>query len=114
MFGWARGVFFSFPYETEIWRASQVLNSWVTKPNREAAGFWDAAAWEEVKKKGEEAIERWIDKQLEGTSVTVVLIGAETSERRYVQYEMNQSWNKGNRLIGIYVHNLKEQIGGIP
>ena len=103
----ARRVFFSFHYEIDIQRASQVRNSWVTKPDREAAGFWDAAAWEEVKKKGEGAIERWIDKQLEGTSVTVVLIGAETSERRYVQYEINESWDKGNGLIGTYVHNLK-------
>jgi len=109
----ARRVFFSFHYETDIWRASQVRNSWVTKPDREAAGFWDAAAREEVKKKGEEAIKRWIEKQLEGTSVTVVLIGAETSDRKYVQYEIKQSWNKGNGLIGIYVHNLKEQMGGI-
>jgi hypothetical protein len=87
----ATRVFFSFHYERDIWRASQIRNSWVTKPDREAAGFWDAAAWEEVKKKGEEAIKRWIDKQLGGTSVTVVFIGAETSERKYVQYEINQS-----------------------
>ena len=105
----ARRVFFSFHYERDVWRAGQVRNSWVTKPDREAAGFWDAAAWEEVKKKGEEAIRRWINKQLEGTSVTVVLIGAETSERKYVQYEINQSWDRDNGLIGIYIHNLKDQ-----
>ena len=105
----ARRVFFSFHYERDIWRASQVRNSWVTKPDREASGFWDAAAWEEVKKKGEEAIRRWINKQLEGTSVTVVLVGAETSERKYVQYEINQSWDRDNGLIGIYIHNLKDQ-----
>jgi len=107
----ARRVFFSFHYERDIWRASQIRNSWVTKPDRESAGFWDAADWEEVKKKGEEAIRRWINNQLEGTSVTVVLIGAETSERKYVQYEINQRWNKGNGLIEIYIHNLKDQNG---
>ena len=101
----ARRVFFSFHYERDKWRAGQVRNSWVTKPDREAAGFWDAVSWEEVKKGGEEAIRRWINIQLEGTSVTVVLIGAETSERKYVQYEINQSWNKGNGLMGIYIHN---------
>jgi hypothetical protein len=52
----ARRVFFSFHYERDIWRASQIRNSWVTKPDREYAGFWDAASWEEVKKKGDEAI----------------------------------------------------------
>ena len=107
----ARRVFFSFHYERDIWRASQVRNSWVTKPDREAAGFWDAAAWEEVKKKGDEAIKRWIDKQLEGTSVTAVLIGAQTSERKYVRYEIIQSYNKGNGLLGVYIHNSKDQYG---
>ena len=71
----ARKVFFSFHYERDVWRAGQIRNSWVTKPNRETAGFWDSASWEEVKKKGEDAIHRWIDNQLNGTSVTVVLIG---------------------------------------
>lgn len=104
-------MFFSFHYERDIWRAGQVRNSWVTKPDREAAGFWDAASWEKVKKRGEEAIEKWINNQLEGTSVTVVLIGAETSERKYVQYEINQSWNRGNGLIGVYIHNIEDRDG---
>jgi len=107
----ARRVFFSFHYERDVWRASQVRNSWVTKEDREAAGFWDAAEWEEVKKKGDAAIKEWIDEQLKGTSVTAVLIGAETSTRKYVSYEIEQSFNKGNGLLGVYIHNLKDENG---
>jgi hypothetical protein len=77
----ARRVVFSFHYERDIWRASQIRNCWVTKPDRESAGFWDAASWEEVKRRGDEAVKRWIRDQLYGTSVTLVLIGSETSER---------------------------------
>ena len=105
----ARRVFFSFHYERDIWRASQIRNSWVTKPDRETAGFWDAASWEEVKKKGEEAIKRWIDNQLNGTSVTVVLIGAETSESKWVGYEIQKSYQMRNGMVGIYIHNMKDQ-----
>ncbi len=105
----ARRVFFSFHYERDVWRASQVRYSWVTKPDREAAGFWDAAKWEEVKKKGRREIERWIDKQLIGTSVTVVLIGTKTNDREYVDYEIKQSYSRGNGILGIYVHNLKNK-----
>lgn len=105
----ARRVYFAFYYERDVWRAGQARNSWVTKPDRETAGFWDAATWEEVKKKGKEAVERWIDKQLEGTSVTVVLIGAETSSRDYVKYELEQSWKKGNGILGIYIHQIKDE-----
>lgn len=104
----ARRVFFSFHYERDIWRASRIRNSWVTKPDRESAGFWDAASWEEVKKKGEDEIKKWILKQLDGTSVTAVLIGAETNDRKYVDYEIEQSAKKGNGLLGIYIHNMKD------
>ena len=107
----ARRVFFSFHYERDVWRAGQIRNSWVTKPDRESAGFWDAASWEEVKRKGEEAIKRWIDRQLEGTAVTAVLIGSETADSKYVQYEIKKSWEIGNGLLGIYVHNLKDSNG---
>jgi hypothetical protein len=106
-----RRAFFSFHYERDVWRASQVRNSWVTKPDREAAGFWDAAEWERVKGQGDEAIKRWIDRQLEGTSVTVVLIGAETSDREWVRYEIQRSYEKGNGIVGIYIHNLKDSEG---
>ena len=104
----ARRTFFSFHYERDIWRASRVRNSWVTKEDRKDAGFWDAASWEEVKKKGEAAIKKWINDQLEDTSVTVVLIGAETSNRDYVKYELEQSWKKGNGILGIYIHQMKD------
>jgi len=106
----ARRVFFSFHYERDIWRASQVRNSWVTKPDRESAGFWDAASWEEVKRRGDDAIRNWINRQLDGTSVTVVLIGAETSTRQYVDYEIKRSYEVGNGMLGIHIHNLKDNM----
>lgn len=107
----ARRVFFSFHYERDVWRAGQIRNSWVTKPDRESAGFWDAAKWEEVKKKGDDAIKQWIRNQISGTSVTVVLIGAETALREYVRYEIQHSWDSGNNLMGIYIHNMKDVNG---
>lgn len=105
----ARRVFFSFHFERDAWRASQIRNSNVTKDDN--AGYLDAASWEEVKKKGEDAIHKWIDTQLDGTSVTVVLIGAETNTRPYVKYELEQSWKKGNGILGIHIHQLKNQGG---
>ncbi|HLD15247.1 MAG TPA: TIR domain-containing protein [Candidatus Nanoarchaeia archaeon] len=104
----ARRVFFSFHYERDVWRAGQVRNSWVTQ---DSAGFIDSASWEEVKKKGNDAIKKWIADELAGTSVTIVLIGKETSDREWVIHEIIESYNKGNGLIGIYVHNLKDSQG---
>jgi len=85
----ARRVFFSFHYERDILRVGQIRNSGITKSGVESAGFIDAASWESVKRQGDEAIKRWISSQLDGTSVTVVLIGAETSQREWVKYEIS-------------------------
>jgi len=107
----ARKVFFSFHYERDVWRANVVRNSWVTKPDREDAGFIDASEFEKLKKQGDSAVKRWIDSQLEGTSVTAVLIGYETYSRRWVRYEIIKSFDKGNGLLGIYIHKIKDKDG---
>ena len=44
----ARKTFFSFHYENDVWRANIVRNSWVTKPNTEAAGFIDFADFDDA------------------------------------------------------------------
>lgn len=103
----ARQSFFSFRYKKDNWRASIVRNSWVTQ-DRTAAGFFDTADWEEVKKKSDSAIETWIDGQLKGTSVTVVLIGSDTAGKKWINYEITASHKKGNGMLGIYVHNIKD------
>jgi len=101
----ARRVFFSFHYERDAVRAGQVRNSNVVKNKSiETSDFIDSAGWEAVKKGGDEAIKRWIANQLNGTSVTVVLIGAKTSERKWVKYEIDESLKRGNGLLGIYIH----------
>ncbi|MCC1485574.1 TIR domain-containing protein [Winogradskyella immobilis] len=106
----ARRTFFSFHYANDVWRANIVRNSWVTQ-DRKAAGFIDAADFEEIKRGGDSAIKKWIREQLDGTSVTVVLIGSETSNRDYIKYELEKSWEKGNGILGIYVHNVKDSNG---
>jgi len=107
----ARRVFFSFHYERDIWRASVVRNSWVTKTDREAAGFWDAADWEKVKKRGDRAVKEWIDAQMAGTSVTAVLIGAQTSGRRWVRYEVKRSHEQGKGMLALYIHGIDDRHG---
>lgn len=84
-----------------------VRNSWVTQ-GKQAAGFIDKAEFEQIKRQGDKAVHNWIDKQLEGTSVTVVLIGAETLSRSFVQYEICRSIQRGNAVIGIHVNNIRD------
>src|SRR5713226_6563460 len=105
-----RKVFFSFHYERDIWRTNVVRNSGVVEGSA-AAGFYDASLWEEAKKKGKADVKKLIDNGLVGTSVTVVLIGAETSQREFVDYEIEQSIARGNGLLGIYISGIKDSKG---
>lgn len=105
----ARKVFFSFKYE-DVSRAMVVRNSWVAQ-GKEAAGFIDAADFEEVQRQGENAIKNWIDRQLNGTSVTVVLVGEKTCSSKWVKYEIEKSIEIGNGLLGIDISKIKNLQG---
>lgn len=100
----ARKAFYSFHFVPDCWRASQVRNIGVVEGNSPVSDN----DWEEVKKKGDKAIQDWIDGQLKGRSVTVVLIGENTAGRKWIEYEIKKSWNDGKGVVGIYIHNLKD------
>ena len=102
-----KNVFFSFHYDNDVNRANVVRNSWVIRGNKDA-GFIDKAEFEKIKAKGDKAVYDWIDKQLVGTSVTAVLIGKETCNRKFVRYELQQSYKRGNKIVGIYIHNIRD------
>ena len=106
----ARRVFFSFHYQRDLWRVNVVRNSGAIE-GIAAAGFHDASLWEETTRKGDIAVKQLIDSGLEGTTVTVVLIGAETANRKYVSYEVEQSVARGNGILGIRINNIKDKDG---
>jgi len=103
----ARRVFFSFHYDNDINRSMTVRNSWVTQ-GKEAAGFIDKAEFEQMKRQGDATVHRWIDNQLKGTSVTVVLIGSETLNRPFVKYEICESLKRGNAVIGVHINGIRD------
>jgi hypothetical protein len=106
----ARRVFFSFHYERDIWRANVVRKSWVTQ-DRESAGFWDASLWEKAKKEGDDAVRKLIDEGMKGASVTAVLIGMETSSRKWVRYEIRKSYEEGKGILGVFIHGIEDADG---
>ena len=101
----ARRVFFSFHFQRDIFRVNVVRNHALTK-GFEDAGYSDASLWEEARTKGEAAVKALIDKKFVGTSVTAVLIGAETSSRPFVKYEIEKSIRDRKGLFGIYINNI--------
>jgi len=103
-----RRAFFSFHYQRDIWRVNQVRKSWVVQAGIQEAIWYDASLWERTKLRGDNALQQLIDDGLTNTSVTVVLIGAKTSQRRWVNYEIQESYSRRKGLLGIYIHNLKD------
>ena len=98
----ARNVFYSFHYAKDAWRASQVRNMGVVDGNSPIRDN----DWEEVKKGGDKAVQKWIDEQLTGRSCAVVLVGAETANRPWVIHEISRAWSLGKGVVGIRIHNL--------
>jgi hypothetical protein len=107
----ARKVFFSFHYDRDVRRVVQVRNSWVIRRHGDAQPFFDKADFEEAERRAG-GIEKWIEDQLKGTSVTVVLFGAETYDRPWVRHEILRSYQLGKGLLAIDIHGIKDpQLG---
>ncbi len=106
-----RRVFFSFHYQ-HVWRVNQIRSM----PNiigTAAAGFQDASLWEKAKKAGGKYIKLMIDNALKNTSVTVVFVTYGAVNRKYINYEIEKSLEKGNGLVAVQIHHLKDQYQSI-
>lgn len=100
-------VFFSFEFDKDAWRASQVRNMGKVS---DSSTFSDND-WEEVKEKSDKEIRAWIDDQMAKRSCIVVLIGKTTSTRKWVKYEIEKAYELNKGIVGIYIHKLKDKDG---
>lgn len=100
----ARQVFYSFHYKPDCWRTSQVRNIGVIEGNKPAPDN----DWETITKGGDSKIQKWIDDQMHYRSTTIVLVGAETAGRKWIEYEIKKSWEQKMGLVGICIHRLKD------
>lgn len=98
----ARNVFFSFHFANDFWRTQQVRNIGALEGQK----LYTANEWEEVKRKGAAAIEKWIDDSLIGKSCVVVLVGSETATRPWVLEEVVKGWNAGKGVVAIRINRL--------
>ena len=107
----ARRCFYSFHYTPDNWRASTVRQIGAIEGNQPASdNAWEAIASDPTH---EERIKRWISDQMNGRTCTTVLVGAETANRKWINYEIIKSWNDGLGVVGIRIHGLKNRLGEI-
>jgi hypothetical protein len=103
----ASKVFFSFHFDNDFWRTQQVRNMGAI----EGQALCSANAWEEVKRKGNPSIEKWIAESMVGKSCVVVLVGSQTANRSWVRYEISKGWNDGKGVLGIRIDKLLDASG---
>lgn len=97
-----RQVFYSFHFANDVMRTQLVRNMGVIEGNTPVS----PNEWEQVKAKGNAAVEKWIDDNMKWKSCVVVLIGTETASRPWVKYEIRKAVADGKGVLGINVHNL--------
>lgn len=100
-----RQCFYSFQYKPDNWRVSTVRNIGTIEGNKPATDN----DWETVTKGGDAAIKKWISAQMKGRSCTIVLVGSNTADRKWINHEIVQSWDKGMGVVGIHIHGLKNK-----
>lgn len=104
-----RKCFYSFHYENDAVRAAAVRQIGSIEGNKPTTDN----KWEEVAGGGDPAIRKWILGQMKGKSCTIVLVGSNTANRKWINYEIVQSWDSGMGVVGINIHGLKNFQGNI-
>jgi hypothetical protein len=107
----AKRVYFAFHYQDVIDFRANVVRNHNALTDAQKAGYFDASIWETAKKTSDLALKRMINSELTGTSVTVVLVGSQTYERRWLRYEIIKSVEKGNVMLGVHINGIKGKDG---
>ena len=100
-------VFFSFHYAADYSRVAQIRNLKTARGSQSVCGN----DWEVSKIESEDSIREWIHAQMRNRACTVVLIGDGTANRKWINYEILQSWNKGLGVVGLRIHRIEDAKG---
>lgn len=101
----ARKCFYSFHFKPDCFRASTVRQIGALEGNSPASdNDWEAIT---AGPNADVKIQRWIADQLAGRTCTIVLVGANTANRKWINHEIVKSWNEKMGVVGIRIHGLK-------
>jgi hypothetical protein len=98
--------FFVFHMERDIWRAQQIISMGVVDGQEVLDHPNELNSLTHV-----DAIKKWIDHGMQGSNIVVVLVGAETANRHWVQFEVAHAWERGMPIMGIRIHGLVNASG---
>lgn len=104
----ARKCFYSFHFVPDCWRAAKVRGIGVIEGNDPVKdNEWEAIA---TGPNADARIEAWIDKQMEGKSCAIVLVGRETADRKWINREIVRAWDRKMGVVGIRIHGISDRL----
>lgn len=95
-------VFFCYDYENDTDRAMVVKEVW----GEPSDDFISTNEFSRLSIGSKVKLYDWIDKQLDGTVLTVILLGNKTLDMPYVQYAVKRSLEHKNGLLGIFINTI--------
>jgi len=104
-----REVFFSFEYEKDFYRATQIRNMFKVTAEDDIYG----EEWKTTFSKDPESIKAWLREQIELRDCLVVLIGVTTANNPWINFEIETARDFGKGIVGIYVNELEDQNGNV-
>jgi hypothetical protein len=103
----ARKCFYSFHYDADCVRASQVRKIGAIEGNPATSDN----DWEAITSGGDKAIADWIAAQMKGKTCAIILVGENTANRKWINHEIVKAWDSGLGVVGIRIHGLKNFAG---
>jgi hypothetical protein len=100
----ARKCFYSFHYKPDNWRVSTIRSIGAVEGNKVALDN----DWEKVTGGGDTKIKEWINDQMIGRSCSIILAGTNTANRKWINYEIAESWNKNMGVVVVHIHNIAD------
>src|SRR5262245_25242640 len=97
-----------FSHDLDEPRADVVRKHWLAQPGHEEGGFFDALTWGDATMAGPATVRKMLASALDDTSVTCVLIGPQTAGQRWVRYEIVESIQRRNLLIGVHISGIPD------
>jgi len=95
-------VFLSFDYNNDVFRVQQIRNI----GSIEGQTLLLPNDFEKIKLRGNSAVQKWIDDNMKYKQCVIVLIGSNTANRLWVNYEIEKSWQEKRPMFGVYIHNM--------
>ncbi len=101
----SKKVYFCFNYEEDLESARIVKNNWVMNGLIDL-GFYKDEEYNSIENYNYNDLCRLINRKLEDTSVTIVLVGEHTLDNPIVKYEILKSYEIDNAIIAIDINHI--------